>query len=207
MDLVTLAAGAATLLSTWQLVPQVRRLRQVGSVDGLSIIWALVGICLNLGWIGYRWSQEIWLGLLSPIIAFVLYLVLFAMIVGARRENLLAITVSSSAFAAVVASAVLGGWVAVGVLLGAGSIVHIWPSVWAAFRSPAPLAVSPGTWAIGLSQAILWGLYGWGSHDSIHLIYGLATAPGAAAILGRSLFVRRRLKAAMLTAEASLAAA
>jgi hypothetical protein len=127
------------------------------------------------------------------------------MIVGARRENLLAIVVSSSAFAAVVASAILGGWVAVGVLLGAGSVVHIWPSVWAVFRSPAPIAVSPGTWAIGLSQAILWGLYGWGSHDSIHLIYGLATAPGAAAILGRYLFVRRRLKAALLATEASLA--
>ncbi|MCP4967740.1 MAG: hypothetical protein GY926_21215 [bacterium] len=207
MDLVTLAAGAATLLSTWQLVPQVRRLRSVGSVAGLSVTWALVGVCLNLGWVGYRWSQEIWFGLLSPVIASLLYLALLAMIVGARKENVLVIVGSSCAFIAAVASAILGGWVAVGVLLGVGSTVHVWPSVWALFRAPAPRAVSPGTWAIGLGQAILWALYGWGSHDSIHLLYGLATAPGAGTILGRCLFLRRRRRLAAVAAETALATA
>ena len=206
MDLVTLTAGAAAMLSTWQLVPQLMRLRSVGSVAGLSVTWALVGVCLNLGWVGFRWSNEIWLGLLSPIVASVLYLAPFVMIVGARKENALVIAISSSAFVTAVASAILGGWVAVGILLGVGSTVHIWPSVWAAFRSPAPLAVSPSTWAIGLSQAMLWALYGWGSNDSIHLLYGLATAPGAAAILGRCLFLRRKQKT-MTTGEPALATA
>ena len=195
MDLITFTAGAATFLATLQLVPQLHRVRSFDSVAGLSAMWTVVGTVLNLGWIGYRWSQELWIGLVSPVVATTLYLTLCIMIVGARRKNRLAIAVSTVAFGGVVVSAVLGGWIAAGLLLGAGSAVHIWPSVWAAFRSPDPKAVSMSMWAIGFGQAVLWAVYGWGSGDSIHLLYGLATAPGAAAIVGRCLYTRSRVRA------------
>lgn len=196
MDLVTLSAGAATFLSIWQLVPQVRRVRAVGSIEGLSVTWAVVGFALNLGWVGYRVSQEMWLALASPVVALGLYLALFVMILGSRNQHIFAGVVSLAAFALAIGSAMMGGWVAVGLLLGAGSLVHLSPSVWAAYRSPSPVALSVGAWAIALSQALLWTAYGWGSGDSIHLIYGLATAPGAAAILGRCLYTRHMARRA-----------
>lgn len=193
MELVTLIAGAATVLSTTQLLPQVQRVYRVGSVAGLSMTWAIAGVALNLGWIAYRWSLELWVGLASPIVASVLYLVLLLTLLKPRAESLSAIGISAIGFAAAIGSAVAGGWIAVGVLLGAGSAVHILPSVWAAFRSPEPHAVSTVMWGIALTQAVLWAVFGWATGDSIHLLYGLATAPGAAVILGRCSYTRRRL--------------
>lgn len=196
MDPITFAAGAATVLSAAQLIPQVTRARALSSVAGLSVSWTVVGACLNLGWLGYRWSEGIWLGLISPTVALALYIVLFAMIVGHRHHNVIAIVGTAVAFAGVLVGAVLNGWVAVGAMLAAGSIVHLWPSIWAAYRSHEPMAVSATTWAVGLAQAVLWGFYGWGTGDSVHLLYGAATAPATLAILIRVVYVRLRLRRA-----------
>jgi hypothetical protein len=192
MDPITFAAGAATVLSAGQLIPQLLRAKALSSVVGLSVAWTVVGACLNLGWLGYRWSEGIWLGLISPSVALVLYVMLFAMIAGHRHHNVIAIAVTAIAFASVMVSAVLSGWVAVGAMLAAGSVVHLWPSLWAAYRSAEPDAISATTWAVGLTQATLWGIYGWGTGDSVHLIYGLATAPTTLAILIRVAYVRIR---------------
>ncbi len=197
MDPITFVAGAATVLSAGQLIPQVSRARALSSVAGLSASWTVVGACLNLGWLGYRWSEGIWLGLISPTIALMLYVLLFAMIVGHRHHNVIAIVATAVAFAAVVVSAVLSGWVAVGAMLASGSVVHLWPSLWAVYRSKEPTAVSVTTWIVGLTQAVLWGVYGWGTGDSVHLLYGIATAPATLAILGRVVYVRIRSRRAV----------
>lgn len=185
MDTVAFAAGAATSLSAWQLVPQVAKSLRVRSTAGLSPIWAAIGGVVNLGWFGYRWAEELWLSLLSPAIATVLYLGLLLLVLRttpARRGILLAFAGVGSSL---VAAGWVGGWPLIGTVLGLWGGVQIAPAVWSSYRVKGVPAIAPGLWVIGLSQSLLWGYYGYMAGDAALVLYGLMMGAGSAMILLR----------------------
>ncbi len=185
MDTVAIAAGTATLLSAWQLVPQLARSLRVRSTAGLSPIWAAIGGFVNLGWFGYRWAQDLWLALISPAISMVLYLALLFLVLHttpARRGLRLAIL---GVISSLVAAGWVGGWPLVGTVLGLWAGVQIAPAVWSAHRSTGRLAIAPGLWIIGLGQALLWGYYGYAVGDAALVLYGVMMGSGSMAILLR----------------------
>ena len=182
----------ATVLAAGQLIPQVVKLRRVGTSVGISPTWALLGVAINGGWVLYRWSQELWLGIPSPAMAAVLYAVTLFMV------NRLEPRMRASRFAAVAlggslcGAAAAGGWVAMGVVLAASSAVQIAPSLWAAFRSANPHAIAPEVWMIGIAQALLWGHYGWWRSDIPLMVYAATTSMASAVMLARYVLATRR---------------
>lgn len=185
MDAVAFSAGAATVLAAWQLVPQVVKLRRVALPAGLSPTWALLGISTNVAWVAYRWSQGLWLGLPSPVIAAVLYVATLWLLVGSKPNLRWAGLAGALWFCCVAGAAAIGGWVLVGTVLGLSSGLQAAPSIWAAYRSRRPVGIAPSLWIIGLAQAVLWGYYGWANADLALVLYGITLSLAALLILGR----------------------
>ena len=60
------------------------------------------------------------------------------------------------------------------------------------YHATVPSGVVLGTWvAIGM-EAVLWGLYGWWSHDVAYLAFGVVGSAAAVAIAGRIVTTRPR---------------
>lgn len=179
------AAGAATVLAAWQLVPQVVKLRRIALPAGISPTWALLGISTNVVWLAYRSSQELWLGLPSPAIAAVLYAIVLWLIARSRPSLRWAGLTGVVWWTCIAGSGVVGGWALVGTILGLSSGLQAAPSIWAAYRSHRPQGIAPSLWAIGFAQAVLWGYYAWVHGDAALMVYAAATASAALLILGR----------------------
>jgi uncharacterized protein with PQ loop repeat len=183
MDTVAFVAGMATVLSAFQLLPQLARSMRLRSTAGLSPIWAAIGVIVNLGWCWYRWSQELWLSLPSPVIAAGLYLALLWMVLRSTEHRRSALVAATGAAATIGVAGFVGGWTMAGTALGLSGGVQVTPAVWSAFRTRGPLAIAPGLWITGLGQALLWGYYGAAHGDTGLIIYGLAAGSGALTIL------------------------
>lgn len=191
MDATTISAGLATLLSAGQLVPQVAKARRLRSTEGLSPSWAMMGITINAGWVAYRWSQELWIGLLSPTIACVLYASVLWLIASSWRGQWRGWVLGSLVAVSLTLAAGFGNWGLVGGLLGIWSGLQVGPAVWAAYRSPGPHGIAIWVWIIGAIQASLWAYYGWANEDAALLAYGVVVVIGSLAILVRYRMTRR----------------
>ncbi len=191
MDAVAFSAGAATVLAAWQLVPQVVKLHRVVLPAGVSPTWALLGISTNIAWVAYRWSQGLWLGLPSPVIAAGLYVATLWLIVRSRPNLRWAGVAGAAWFGCVAGAAAIGGWIMLGTVLGLSSGLQAAPSIWAAYRSRRPAGIAPSLWIIGLAQALLWGYYGWANADLALVLYGITLSLAALLILGRYAYTHR----------------
>ena len=191
MDAVAFSAGAATVLAAWQLVPQVVKLRRVALPAGLSPTWALLGISTNVAWVAYRWSQGLWLGLPSPLIAAGLYIITLWLIAGSQPDLRWAGVAGVAWFCCIGGAGAIGGWVLVGTVLGLSSGLQAAPSIWAAYRSGRPIGIAPTLWLVGLAQALLWGYYGWANADVAMVLYGVTLSLAALLILGRYAYAHR----------------
>lgn len=186
------SAAAATVLAAWQLAPQVSKLRRASSTAGLSPTWALVGVVTNGGWAAYRWSQELWFGLPSPVVAAALYAITFLLIGQAMCNLRWALVAAVLWIAALAGAGFAGGWVVLGTLLGLSGGAQAVPSVWAAYRAARPAGIAPSVWVIGVGQAALWGHYGWSAADGALVLYGVTAGAASIAVLSRYVYARRR---------------
>jgi uncharacterized protein with PQ loop repeat len=196
MNAATISAAVATILAAIQLVPQVIRLRRSGNVAGISPTWVLLGASINSGWVMYRWSQQLWLGIPSPAIAAALYIVTLVMISRLHPRMRGAKFAVVALVGSLCGAAAAGGWLAVGIVLALSSGAQAAPSLWVAFRTHNPIGVAPQVWMIGLTQAVLWGHYGWWHGDAALMVYATTTAVASTAMLARFAHVSHRLASA-----------
>lgn len=157
---MTLAAAlvlAGTCLAAVFLVPQIRRVFVTRDTSGVSPAWAAFGVVTNSAWILYLVGQRLWAPAFAPALAFVTY------------GSLLAVMgVEGFAVALVLTPA-----------------VQIIPEVGAKFRDASLRGVSPGTWWLGLAEAICWGWFGLIVGDGALVGYGAVMSFGPAVILIR----------------------
>ena len=197
VDASVISAFVATLLAATQLMPQVLKLRRDRTTSGLSPTWALLGVSIHVGWILSRWSQELWWGIPSPVIAAGLYLATLIMINRLEPRMRWARFAAIALLGALTGAAAAGGWLAVGTLLALSSGAQAAPLLWTAFRSHDLGGVAPEVWMIGLTQACLWGHYGWWHGDVALMVYAATTAIVSVAMLSRYAYVRRVVSASV----------
>jgi len=160
---VTLADAAvivATILAVGSLVPQAVRLLRTHDIVGGSVLWTALGGVTNLAWFAYALARELWAGVPATLATACVYGFLFVTLVrfGGRTG---AATLGGAAWAVLLVSVTLvGGWSALGAVLGLSYAVQVAPSLWTAWRTYAPTGISPGTWLLFLIQVVLWGYYG-----------------------------------------------
>ena len=181
--LEVVSAAVATVLSVVMLLPQVVRLFRTKRTGGLSVAWLSVGVALNAWWLAYCVANHYWLllplqsGLVLQQAVALGYLVHLAP-VPARRVVL---PMGAMAMAGGVV-AVTGGWIALGVALGAAYAVQLTPAVVAIYRAADPDGVSPTTWWLTGVEAAAWGGFGVAVVDVGVLVYA-SSGPLAAVLL------------------------
>jgi uncharacterized protein with PQ loop repeat len=160
-----IAVIVATILAVGSLVPQAARLLRTRDIVGVSVLWTALGTVTNLAWFAYALARGLWAGVPATLATACFYGFLFVTLVrfGGRFGPAV---LGGIAWAALLAGVTLiGGWSALGGVLGVSYAVQVAPSLWTAWRTYAPTGIAPGTWVLFAVQVILWGYYGIVEHD------------------------------------------
>ena len=143
--LADIAAIAATILAVASLVPQIRKLRRLGSAEGVSPTWAALGAATNVAWFAYLFHEALWASVPAPFLMTGFYAATFNYVHRAGKAFGRSALASAAWGAALFVSLVVGGWTFLGLVLGGSYVVQVAPSVWAAYRTRRPSSVAPAT--------------------------------------------------------------
>ena len=193
-NLVGIVATAVTFV---QILPQIMRLIRTGRTEGVSPAWAAGGATINLGWLTYVIEGRFWVTIPSIIVAiasFALALYLLYRNGASIRAGLL---MSGAIAVASVAIQQAAGWTALGTVLGLSNGLYLGPSVVAAWRSHAPVGVSPLTWWLTVLEGLKWGFYGVLVEAVPIMVYGSTAILLALLVLLRLWVARDRIEAAL----------
>jgi uncharacterized protein with PQ loop repeat len=160
-----IAVIVATILAVGSLVPQAARLLRTRDIVGVSVLWTALGTVTNLAWFAYALARGLWAGVPATLATACFYGFLFVTLVRFGGRSGPAVLGGIAWAALLVGVTVIGGWSALGGVLGVSYAVQVAPSLWTAWRTYAPTGISPGTWVLFLVQVILWGYYGIVEHD------------------------------------------
>ncbi len=191
-DWATLIAVAATIISFGLLMPQIVRLWRTGRTAGVSPTWAATGASSNLGWLAYMVSQGLWVVIPSVVVASVQFLTTFWLL---RRNHAKVGLGAMAGMASAVAYATVGmafGWATLGAVLALSYAIQYTPSVVTAWRTWAPVGISPMTWAIGTVDAAAWGGYGILVEDRNIVLFGIVSGMASTMVLTRLWITRGR---------------
>lgn len=193
--LANIAIVAATIGTVTFLLPQIIKLIRTRDSAGVSTSWAVLGFVTNVGWFAYMINQELWAALIAPFATFISYAFTIWALNRTGRELGRGALLGLVWTMVLVGSTWALGWPALGVVLGLSYGVMLTPSVWTAYKTVDPSGISPGTWWIGLAEAILWGYYGWFHADAGIVTFFIVGVVGSTLILGRYYSTRRLAQA------------
>lgn len=198
MHLPDLAALAATVLAVGGLWPQILRLVRTGDIAGVSLSWATLGVATNGAWFAYALHEELWFAAPCTVAMVCFYSALGVVLVrhGVAARRPVALALAWSVLMALIG--VVGGWSALGIVLGLAYAVQVAPSVWSAYRTWAPSGISPATWAISIVEIALWGTYGVAESDPAVMTFAFTGVLAGGAILARLYTTRHRVGARAL---------
>jgi uncharacterized protein with PQ loop repeat len=193
IDPLTLVVVAANVTGGLMALPQAAKLATSRRVHGVSPTWAACSVAVNAWWVAYGFGvRDLGIAPVSAV-SVIAYLSIAVNLVrfGGGRGAALTMAIRGTAIGAIPLIALaLGGWPAAGVSLGLLYGVQLSPAVVAVYRAVDVSGVSVATWAIALSEAFLWGVYGIARRD-IGLI-GLAVTGTSMSVLVLSrLYLRR----------------
>lgn len=195
MEIRELAAVVATVLATVGALPQLRRLLTSRDLAGLSISSAALGVATELAWVGYTVHEGLWLAVPEAVMMASTNGLLAVVMLRAGAPGRRALLSGIAWAATLIATSAVCGLIGLAVLLAVAYVVQVSPAIWSVYRATCPSGVAVGTWVTIGFEAVLWGLYGWWSHDVACLAFGVAGTAAAVAIVGRVVTTRRRLSA------------
>ncbi len=187
-----IAAIVATILAIVALLPQVLKLHRTGIIAGVSATWGGIGAVSNIGWFVYLSREKLWASVPAAGFLFVFYAITVYYVGRGGGDLRPAARWSAGWATALTLILVLGGWGALGIVLGSGAAVTLAPGLWTAYRTRLPRGIAPSTWAITLTGSLLWSYYGLFYEDPGILIYAVTTVTGAALMLARYAATRHR---------------
>ncbi len=177
----------ANLFGVGMIVPQAIRLHRTRVADGVSATWVGLSLAMNLWWLGYGLQGRLW-GLVPVSIgALVVYGIVaiqvlsvigprarFPMVAGALGPSLV-----------LLAAYAMAGWSTVGLTLGLAYGLQFAPAAVSATRAANTSGVSPTTWIMALTEAVIWVVYGLSVADQALIIGGAGGSLVASVIVIR----------------------
>ena len=142
-ELATWVGIVATAVTFVQIVPQIVRLLRTGRTEGVSPVWAAVGMTINLGWLTYVVEQKFWVTIPSIVAAVVSFAVALYLLYRNGADLRAGLLMSAAVAVASVGIQMGAGWTVLGTVLGLSNGLYLGPSVIAAWRSHVPVGVSP----------------------------------------------------------------
>ena len=192
IDVATLAAVIATLLSmscTW---PQLARVRRTGDIAGVSITAAALTVSSELGWTLYLGGQGLWAAVPEGMFTIAANVLLVVALTRCGASGRLSVVAAVSWLAVLLGASLVGGPQALAALLGFAYLIQLAPAVVEAWRTWKPSGIAAETWALRLIEAALWGAYGYASGDPPLIFLGILGMAESTAILVRVAVTRNR---------------
>ena len=190
-----LVAVVATAVTFVQVVPQIVRLLRLKRTEGASPAWAAIGMVINIGWLAYVIAEEFWVTIPAVLAAVISFGLVLYLLWRNGADVRVAVVASIAVGLACVSLQLVAGWTVLGTVLGLSNGLYLGPSVYAAWRSYAPVGVAPLTWVLTAAEGVLWGYYGVLVEAVPIIIYGSTALGLAAAILLRLWLTRHRIRA------------
>ena len=187
----------ATAVTFVQIMPQIVRLLRTGRTEGVSPAWAAVGMAINLGWLTYVVEQRYWVTIPSVVAAIVSFALALHLLHRNGVDVRAGLLMSGAVALASVGTQMSAGWTVLGTMLGLSNGLYLGPSVVAAWRSHAPVGVSPVTWMLTVLEGLKWGFYGVLVASGPIVVYGSTAVLLAALVLLRLWVARHRVRAAL----------
>jgi uncharacterized protein with PQ loop repeat len=187
-----LAVVAATVLAAIFLLPQIIKLARTGDATGVSSTWPALGVATNVGWFAYLCSQRLWPSVPSTVLMMVFYSMVLRYLAKTGVSPRAPVLRGLAWGVMLLATLGVGGWDALGLVLGLSYGVQLAPSVWTAYRTHAPSGISPGTWWLGGIEAVLWGIYGSAYGDVPIMIFAGVGVVASSLMLARFHATRHR---------------
>lgn len=178
-------------------IPQAARLIRHRRVAGVSAFWAGSSIGINAWWIAYGIGagDGSWAIIPVGVISTISYLLISSSLVWFSNRPRSAVVASLAMPATIgavlpIPAFLIGGWPATGVALGSIYGMQLLPAVLAIYRAKDLSGVSVATWIMAWSEALLWGLYGFGPRDPGILTFAATGLLMSSAVL-IGLFIKR----------------
>ncbi len=187
----------ANILGGAVAIPQAAKLIRHRRVEGVSALWAGSSVGVNAWWIAYGVGagESSWAIIPVGVISTVAYLLISINLVRFSTRTSQA-AIYSLVIPAVIGATLpfpaflLGGWPATGVTLGTIYGVQLLPAVIAVYRASDLRGISTATWLMAWTEALLWGLYGFGPRDPGILTFATTGLVMSSAVLAALLFRR-----------------
>lgn len=182
--LLDLVGAAALAVTASTVVPQTVRLLRTRDSAGVSPTWTALGAVSAAFWTAYLVQGRLWWPAVADAAAGLSYVLALTVLhrqgVRVRRS----LVVGAAWGAAFLGAGAIGGWPAVGALLGVAFAVQVTPSLWTAYRTEQPTGAALATWRLVVAEGVLWGLYGLGVADHAVVAFGvIAVLAGTAMVL------------------------
>ncbi|WP_435746894.1 SemiSWEET family transporter [Nocardioides sp. SYSU DS0663] len=178
---------AATLLAVGYTVPQFRRLRRMGSAEGVSVAALACSTVSGAAWTAYGvWEGDPWIALPAAVtVPATVGALVLAWRRGGSRERLWLPAVWTAVVALAGLSVPWAGAGLVTVVLGCSVALLVTPAALTAWRSPDVSAVAASGWVMLVLDALLAAAYGVLADVEANLIYAAVATAGSLAVLAR----------------------
>ena len=186
-----LVARVATALAATSAFPQLRRLRSTRDLTGVSLAGPAIGAVSEAGWLVYVTEVGLWSAAAEPVLMVMANVALAGAICRTGGRPGRAVVIGAGWAAVLTLVTAVGGWAALGALLGVAYGIQMTPYIWSAFRVREPTGIALHTWTLNLIEAALWGTYALSHSDVPIALYASIGIVASAAILARRLRVPR----------------
>ncbi len=177
----------ANLFGVGMIVPQAIRLHRTRVADGVSATWVGLSLAMNLWWLGYGLQGRLW-GLvpvsIGALVVYGIVAVQVLSVIGPRARFPMAAGAIGPSLVLLGAYA-MAGWTTVGLTLGLAYGLQFAPAAVSATRAADTGGVSPSTWIMALTEAVIWVVYGLSVADEARIIGGAGGALVASVIVVR----------------------
>ena len=184
---ITTMLVVANVMGAGMAYPQASRIVRHRSTAGVSGVWAGVSLSMNLWWLAYGLSEQLWGLVPVSAVAAVLYGVIIAAYLRAVGRTALAGVLVGLFVLGMVPLPFLtfAGWRVAGLAIGLCYGMQLVPAVVAACRSRDLDGLAPSTWIMAWIEAVIWLVYGLIVVDPALLAGGVSGALMAGIILAR----------------------
>lgn len=183
----------ANLLGGAMALPQAIRLHRHRDPSGVAPTWAVISAVGNAWWVVYGIGGGSFGVVPVAFFSMTVYLSIIVVLWPLCADSQVRIRMVAVGLAIAVIplpALALGGWPAVGIVVGALYGLQLAPAVATAYRTSDLQGVSATTWVLALVEAILFGIYGLATADAGILVLAACGIAGSGALLVRLGLVR-----------------
>jgi len=160
-----------TLLGLVKAIPQLIRLRRAQAAYGVSIDTAATSAIVSCGWAIYGiLTNQIFVCLASGSTSLIFGLITFFALRFGRSVK--EFKIAPIWLVVLLVAGLVGGQDGLGLMFPISVLAANVPQLWIAYREGNLIDLSLGTWALSVTDGLIWGLYSLMLHDNAILGYG-----------------------------------